>query len=192
MEVAERIKEPRETLSMNPKKFMLWLIIVSVVMIFASQTSAYLVRRAEGNWLEFEIPTIFIYSTIVLIASSISMHWAYLCAKKDNLGTLKTAISITFVLGTLFLVMQVFGWGDLVDADVYLVGNPSGSFFYVFTALHGFHIISGLFVLLYCLIGVFKSSVHAKRLNRIEIASTYWHFLDLLWIYLYLFLLIFH
>jgi cytochrome c oxidase subunit 3 len=120
------------------------------------------------------------------------MHWAYLCAKKDNLGTLKTAISITFVLGTLFLVMQVMGWGDLVDANVYLVGNPSGSFFYVFTALHGFHIISGLFVLLYCLVGVFKSSVHAKRLNRIEIASTYWHFLDLLWIYLYLFLLIFH
>lgn len=192
MDVAERIREPRETLSMNPKKFILWLFIVSIIMVFASQTSAYLVRRAEGNWLEFEIPSIFIYSTIVLIASSISMHWAYLCAKKDNFGSLKTAISITFVLGTLFLVMQFLGWGDLVKANVYFVGNPSGSFFYVFTALHGFHIISGLIVLLYCLTGVFNSKIHAKRLNRIEIASTYWHFLDILWIYLYVFLLIFH
>jgi cytochrome c oxidase subunit 3 len=192
MEVADRIREPRETLSMNPKKFTLWLFLVSIIMIFASQTSAYLVRRAEGNWLEFEIPQIFIYSTIVLIASSISMHWAYLCAKKDNSASLKIAISITFVLGTLFLAMQFVGWTDLVKENVYFVGNPSGSFFYVFTGLHGFHIISGLFVLIYCLIGVFNSKIHSKRLNRIEIASTYWHFLDILWIYLYVFLLIFH
>jgi cytochrome c oxidase subunit 3 len=192
MEVADTIREPRETLSMNPKKFTLWLFIVSIIMIFASQTSAYLVRRAEGNWLEFEIPQIFIYSTIVLIASSISMHWSYLCAKKDNFASLKIAISITFVLGTLFLVMQFLGWRDLVKENVYFVGNPSGSFFYVFTGLHGFHIISGLFVLLYCLVGVLRSKIHSKRLNRIEIASTYWHFLDILWIYLYVFLLIFH
>ncbi len=183
--------DPEETLSMDPKKFILWLFIVSIIMIFASQTSAYLVRRAEGNWFEFEIPQIFYYSTIVLFLSSVSMHFAYLAAKKDNFNTLKIAISITFVLGMAFLWMQFEGWRDLVAQNVYFVGNPSGSFFYVFTGLHGFHLITGLIVLLVTFISAFQLRVHAKSLRRIEICSTYWHFLDILWIYLFVFLIYF-
>ena len=102
-------KEPEATLSVDPKKFILWLFIVSIVMLFASQTSAYLVRRAEGNWLEFEMPVIFWYSTVVLVLSSLSMHWAYYSAKKDNFTNLKIAISVTFVLGLAFLYMQFQG-----------------------------------------------------------------------------------
>lgn len=98
-----KIEEAPETLSMDPKKFILWGFIVTIIMLFASQTSAYLVRRAEGNWVEFEVPHIFWYSSVVLIFSSIAMHWAYLAAKKDNFNTLKIAISITFVLGLAFL-----------------------------------------------------------------------------------------
>lgn len=183
--------DPEETLSMDPKKFILWLFIVSIIMIFASQTSAYLVRRAEGNWFEFEIPQIFYYSTIVLFLSSVSMHFAYLAAKKDNFNTLKIAISITFVLGMAFLWMQFEGWRDLVAQNVYFVGNPSGSFFYVFTGLHGFHLITGLIVLLVTFISAFQLRVHAKSLRRIEICATYWHFLDILWIYLFVFLIYF-
>nr|WP_234736388.1 cytochrome c oxidase subunit 3 [Tellurirhabdus bombi] len=185
-------EEPEETLSMNPKKFTLWLFIVSILMLFASMTSAYLVRRAEGNWLEFTIPAIFSYSTGVLIISSASMQWAYNAAKKDNFGVLKTAISITFVCGLLFLVMQYLGWRDLVAQNVYFVGNPSGSFMYVFTGLHAFHLISGLFVLLFALRAAFNLKIHAKNLTQIEIANTYWHFLDILWIYLLGFLLYFN
>jgi cytochrome c oxidase subunit III len=73
---ASAVEEPEETLSMNPKKFILWLFIVSILMLFAAMTSAYLVRRAEGNWLEFTIPPIFTYSTIVLVVSSLTMQWA--------------------------------------------------------------------------------------------------------------------
>ena len=69
-------KEPQETLAMDPIKFILWLFLVTIIMLFASQTSAYLVRRAEGNWLEFEMPVIFWYSTGVLLLSSIAMQWA--------------------------------------------------------------------------------------------------------------------
>jgi cytochrome c oxidase subunit III len=185
-------QEPEETLSMDPKKFILWLFIVSIVMLFASQTSAYLVRRAEGNWLEFEMPLIFWYSSLVLVASSISMHWAYLAAKKDNFKGLRIAISITFVLGLAFLGMQVQGWKELVAMKVFFVGNPSGSFFYVFTGLHGFHLITGLLVLLYALVSAFKLKVHSKNLRRIEICATYWHFLDILWVYLFFFLLTFN
>ena len=195
METLQQIhvqKEPEATLAVDPKKFILWLFIVSIVMLFASQTSAYLVRRAEGNWLEFNMPVIFWYSTAVLLLSSISMHWAYYSAKKDNFSNLKIAISVTFVLGLTFLWMQFQGWREMVDMKVYFVGNPSGSFLYLFTGLHAFHIISGLLVLLYGLISAFRFKVHAKSLRRIEICSTYWHFLDILWVYLFFFLLTFN
>jgi cytochrome c oxidase subunit 3 len=186
-----KIEEAPETLSMDPKKFILWGFIVTIIMLFASQTSAYLVRRAEGNWVEFEVPHIFWYSSVVLIFSSIAMHWAYLAAKKDNFNTLKIAISITFVLGLAFLWMQVEGWKDLVAQNIYFVGNPSGSFFYVFTLLHGVHLVTGLIVLCATFISAMRLKVHAKNLRRIEICTTYWHFLDILWIYLFAFLLYF-
>lgn len=186
------VEEPQETLSMNPRKFILWLFIVSIIMLFAAMTSAYLVRRAEGNWLEYDIPAIFTYSSVVLVMSSLSMHWAYLSAKKDRFNSLKTAITITFVLGVAFLYMQFQGWVDLVNQNVFFVGNPAGSFMYIFTGLHGFHLISGLLVLVIALVAAFRLKIHAKSLNQIEIASAYWHFLDILWLYLFLFLVYFH
>ena len=185
-------EEPEETLSVNPRKFILWLFIVSILMLFASFTSAYLVRRAEGNWLEFTVPAIFGYSTIVLVLSSLTMHWAYLAAKKDNFNALRIAISITFALGMVFLYMQFQGWVELVRNNVYFVGNPAGSFIYVFTGMHAFHLISGLIVLVFALVAAFRLRIHAKSLEQVQVASTYWHFLDVLWIYLYFFLLYFH
>ena len=185
-------EEPEETLSVNPRKFILWLFIVSIVMLFASFTSAYLVRRAEGNWLEFTVPAVFGYSTVVLLVSSLTMHWAYLAAKKDNFNALRIAISITFALGMVFLYMQFQGWVELVQNNVYFVGNPAGSFIYVFTGMHGFHLLSGLIVLVFALVAAFRLRIHAKSLEQVQIASTYWHFLDALWLYLYFFLLYFH
>lgn len=181
--------EPQPTLSVNPKKFILWLFIVSIIMIFASLTSAYLVRKAEGNWLEFEMPPLFWYSTAVLLVSSLTMHVAYWLAKKDKLTGLRIAISITFVLGLAFLVMQFLGWGQLVDRNVYLVGNPSGSFLYIMSGLHGAHLISGLIVLIFALVAAFRMKIHATSLLQMQIATTYWHFLDGLWLYLFVFLL---
>lgn len=195
-EETEEIKwleeEPEETLSVNPRKFIVWLFIVSILMLFAAWTSAYLVRRAEGNWLEFTLPAIFGYSTLVLIVSSFTMHWAYLAAKKDNFNALRIAISITFALGMLFLYMQFQGWVELVQNNVYFVGNPAGSFIYVFTGMHAFHLISGLIVLVFALVAAFRLRIHAKSLEQVQVASTYWHFLDVLWVYLYFFLLYFH
>ena len=186
------VEEPQETLSMNPRKFILWLFIVSIIMLFAAMTSAYLVRRAEGNWLEYDIPAVFSYSSIVLIISSLTMHWGYLAAKKDNFNRLKIAITITFALGLVFLYMQFQGWVKLVDQNVFFVGNPAGSFMYIFTGLHAFHLISGLIVLLVALVAAFRLKIHAKSLNQLEIAAAYWHFLDILWLYLFFFLVYFH
>ncbi len=186
------LEEPQETLSMNPKKFILWLFIVSIIMLFAAMTSAYLVRRAEGNWLEYTVPAVFSYSSLVLVLSSLTMHWAYTAAKKDNFKTLRIAITVTFVLGVTFLYMQFQGWVQLVDQNVFFVGNPAGSFMYIFTGLHGFHLISGLLVLVFALVAAFRFKIHAKNLNQIEIAASYWHFLDILWLYLFFFLVYFH
>ena len=186
------IEEPEETLSMNPRKFILWLFIVSIIMLFAAMTSAYLVRRAEGNWMEYDIPAIFTYSSVVMVISSLTMHWAYLSAKKDNFRSLKIAITITFALGMVFLYMQFQGWVALVKQNVFFVGNPAGSFMYVFTGLHAFHLISGLIVLVVALVAAFRLRIHATSLNQIEIAATYWHFLDVLWLYLFFFLVYFH
>ncbi|MBC7570724.1 MAG: cytochrome c oxidase subunit 3 [Spirosoma sp.] len=186
------VEEPEETLSMNPKKFILWLFIVSIVMMFAAMTSGYLVRRAEGNWIDYQIPTIFGYSSIVLVISSITMHWAYVAAKKDRFAMMRTAITITFALGIAFLYMQFQGWVDLVRQKVFFVGNPAGSFMYVFTGLHGFHLISGLIVLVFALVAAFRFRIHGKNLVQLEIAASYWHFLDILWLYLFFFLVYFH
>jgi cytochrome c oxidase subunit 3 len=186
------LEEPEETLSMNPKKFILWLFIVSIIMLFAAMTSAYLVRRAEGNWLEYTIPAVFSYSSVALVISSLTMHWAYVAAKKDNFRSLRIAITITFAFGIAFLYMQFQGWVQLVDQNVFFVGNPAGSFMYIFTGLHGFHLISGLVVLVFALVAAFRFKVHAKNLNQMEIAATYWHFLDILWLYLFFFLVYFH
>jgi cytochrome c oxidase subunit 3 len=183
-------EQPKVTLSMHPKKFALWLFMVTVVMLFAAFTSAYIVRQSEGNWLQFELPPAFWITSGVIILSSITMHWAYLSAKKDNLDTVKLAMGITTVLGIAFLIGQFIAWGELVESNVYFVGNPAGSFVYVFSGLHGVHLLGGVVFLIIVLIQTFRYKIHAKSLDQIEMCATYWHFLDGLWLYLFLFLLL--
>lgn len=186
----EYTEQPKITLSMHPKKFALWLFIVTVVMLFAAFTSAYIVRQSEGDWLQFDLPQAFWITSGIIILSSITMHWAYLSAKKDNLEAVKLAMSVTTLLGGAFLIGQYIAWGELVDKNVYFVGNPAGSFVYVFSGLHGVHLLGGVVFLLIVLIQTFRYKVHAKSLDQIEMCATYWHFLDGLWLYLFLFLLL--
>ncbi len=183
--------EPRTQLAMHPKKFAMWLFIVSIVMIFGAVTSAYIVRQAEGNWKLFQLPTLFLWSTLVLLGSSVTMQWAYQNAKKDELERVKTGVALTLLLGIAFLVMQYEGWKALVEMNVHFsFANPSESFLYVLTGLHAFHLVTGLIFIIIVLISAFQDKVHAKSLVQLEMCTTYWHFLDGLWLYLYIFLLI--
>ena len=184
------VEDRKATMAMHPKKFALWLFIVTVVMIFAAMTSAYIVRQSEGNWLEFELPQSFWITSGIILLSSLTMHWAYLSAKRDNLKSLRIAMITTTILGMIFLVGQYIAWGDLVAMDVYFVGNPGGSFVYVLSGLHGAHLIGGVVFLLVTLVSVFRYKVHAKSMDQIEMCATYWHFLDGLWLYLFVFLLL--
>ena len=186
------VEEAKKPLSMHPKKFGMWLFMITVVMIFASLTSAYIVRQAEGNWVVFELPMMLWITSGIILLSSVTMHWTYLAAKEDELEKVKVGIAMTLGLGLMFLVGQVYAWGDLVDNNVFFVGNPSGSFLYVLTGLHGLHLVSGIIFLLIVLISTIKYIVHSKNLAQIEMCSTYWHFLGGLWIYLFVFLLLNH
>lgn len=181
-----------QPISMHPKKFALWLFLVTVVMIFAALTSAYIVRQAEGNWLEYDLPEIFWITSGIVVLSSITLQVAYYAAKKDNFLLLRTCMVLTVALGIAFLVGQWYSWVALVDQEVFFVGNPAGSFLYVFTGLHAAHLISGVIFLIIVLISTFGTKVHSQSLNTLEMAATYWHFLGGLWLYLFLFLLLNH
>ncbi|MFN6943382.1 MAG: heme-copper oxidase subunit III [Cytophagaceae bacterium] len=184
--------EQERPLSVDPKKFLTWLFIVSIVMMFAAWTSAYIVRRAEGNWLDIELPSGMYITTAIIFFSSISLHIGYLAAKKDNFKVLNLGILVTVVLAIAFLIGQFFSWGQLVENNVYFAGkysNPAGSFLYVLMGMHGFHVITGLIFLLIVLFKSFKLKIHSKSLTLMEMCLTYWHFLGGLWIYLFVFLL---
>ncbi|MES2380489.1 MAG: cytochrome c oxidase subunit 3 [Bacteroidota bacterium] len=175
----------------EPKKFVLWLLLVSSIMLFAGFTSAYIVRRGEGEWVVFDLPIMFMLSTGVIVLSSVFMQWAYIAAKKDEIGQTKIALTITFALGVLFAVMQYWGWGQMVYNGIYFgFANPSGSFVYVISGVHILHVIIGLIYLLTILVQSFRFKIHRKALRGIAMCNTYWHFVGILWIYLFVFLLL--
>lgn len=179
-------------LTMHPKKFALWLFMVSVVMLFIALTSAYIVKQSDGVWLDIQLPVLFDYTTALILLSSVSIHWAYVSARNNEIKKIRLALMVTSVLGLSFLVGQYMAWGDLVDQGVFFVGNPAGSFLYVLTGLHGLHLVSGVIFLLIVVKSAFTYKVHSKSMVQIEMCATYWHFLGGLWLYLYIFLALNH
>jgi cytochrome c oxidase subunit 3 len=180
--------------SIHPKKFALWLFIVSIIMVFAAWTSAYIVRRAEGNWLEFELPDEMLYSSIIIFLSSFSIHWAYISAKKDNFFHIKLGLLLTLFLGIVFIYLQLKGFGKLIENNVWFGGkksNPAGSFVYVLAGAHALHLVGGIIFLLITLYHAIKLHIHSKNMLLLDMCTTFWHFLDVLWIYLYVFLMLY-
>jgi cytochrome c oxidase subunit III len=133
---------------------------------------------------------LFYYTTGMIIVSSITMQWAYFAAKKNNVSLVKTLVIITSILGVAFLVGQFIAWTDLVTHSIHLVGNPSGSFVYLITGLHGAHIISAVIFLFVVLNSAVKLRINSQNMAQMEMCTTYWHFLGVLWVYLFIFLLI--
>ncbi len=191
MEIKELkiVEEAKKPLSMNPKKFALWLFMVTIIMLFGAWTSAYLVKRSDAGWAEIILPGRFLINTIIIAASSLSLIVAYRAARKDNLALLKTGLVITFLLGLAFVIGQMLGYGDLIKLNEYFTGGSvSHSFIYVLTGVHGLHMISAIIFLAVVLADAFRLRIHSKSMFRLELCSTYWHFLGGLWLYLFVFL----
>ncbi|GGG55813.1 cytochrome c oxidase subunit 3 [Hymenobacter glacieicola] len=195
MHSSEALNTKQPATGIHPLRFVLVLMMVSIFMIFAAYTSAYIVRRNEGNWLEFDLPFGFLITTLILAASSVTVQWAWFAARKDELKQVRTALILTTVLGIAFLVGQWEMWGLLVGQRIFFAGvdaNPSGSFLYVLTGVHAFHLVTGLIFLLIVLRKSFNYQVHSRQMLSIGNVTIYWHYLGALWLYLYLFLLLNH
>ena len=195
MDTTEILNEKETGLGWHPKRVLLILLILSIVMMFAAFTSGYIVRRDEGNWREFDLPASLLINSFIIALSSASMQWAFFSARKDELGRVKLGLVVTLLLGVAFLVGQLYSWGDLVAGRTFFGGadsNPSGSFVYVLMGVHAFHLITGLIFVAVVLARTIKYQVHSRAMLSIGNATLYWHFLGGLWLYLYLFLLLNH
>jgi cytochrome c oxidase subunit 3 len=195
MNPSEILSEKEVGLGWHPKRVVLILLVFSIVMMFAAFTSAYIVRRDEGNWREFDLPISLLFNTIIIALSSASTQWAFVSARKDEIGRVKTGLTISLVLGLAFVVGQYYSFGDLVAGNTFFGGadaNPSGSFVYVLMGVHAFHLVTGLIFLAVVLKRALNYQVHSRALLSIGNATFYWHFLGGLWLYLYLFLLLNH
>ena len=174
---------------------MLYLAIISMCMIFGGLTSAYVVRSGDPGWLHFDLPNAFYISTAIIISSSFTMLWALLAAKKDNFSGVKIGMILTLILGMAFVVSQFKAWGALVDNGIFLGGkdsNAAGQFLYVISFAHLLHLAGGIIMLIYVCIKSLKQLYHSKNLLGLQLCSIYWHFLDLLRIYLFVFIYFAH
>ena len=160
-----------------------------MLMLFAAFTSAYIVRQAAGNWLEFRLPDIFYINTGVILLSSAALHGSYLAFKRGKTQAYRVLLVITLILGVAFLALQYQGWQALTEIGVGLTTNPSGSFVYVISGVHAAHILGGIAALVVAIIHAtaLPHKVTKARKLRFELTSIYWHFVDFLWIYLLVF-----
>jgi len=176
----------------HPQKLALWIAIGSIIMMFAAFTSAYVVRRAAGNWLEFILPDIFMVNTAVILLSSVTIHLAFRGFKQGKEKQYKGMLIATFVLGLLFVILQYQGWQAMTEIGATFTVNPSSSFIFVISGLHAAHVLGGMAALTVALahayILPYKPTL--RRRQRFELVVHYWHFVDVLWVYLMLFFMI--
>lgn len=174
----------------HPRVFLLGLVFVGVIMMFVSLTSAFIVRKSAGNWLEFRIPSIFYLNSILIVLSSIVLHYIIHFYKKGKKHFLIPGLTLVFFIGAIFLFLQYQGWKQLSNIGVLLDGNVSGSFIYVISGLHAIHVVGGLTALFICMI-IYQMDMVSKSRPYwlgLKLMTYYWHFMTLLWVYLIIFL----
>src|SRR5680860_505043 len=184
METSMSAKTEYKSSRIHPLKFALYLGIVSMIMAFAALSSAYIVRQSAGNWLEFRLPTMFFVSSGVILLSSACLWMSSRAFNQQKERTYKNFMILTFLLGITFLITQYLGWMEMYNSGIDLKGNPSGSFVYIMSMVHAVHVLGGIVVLSVALYHAFilPFKVTGERRVRLDLTSTYWHFVDILWI----------
>jgi cytochrome c oxidase subunit 3 len=176
----------------KPKKFVVWLFVVSSTIMFGGWTSYYIVFSAsKGKGHGLVLPDAFIYSTVVLVASSITLYLASRALRNGNKTSQQLFLWITLALGLAFGYLQFAAWTSLYQSGAFLINNNAAiSLIYVVSGFHLLHIFAGICFILNALVGSYKNIEVEKAVYRQEITSIFWHFIDILWIYLYVFLLL--
>lgn len=204
-------KEPRR---IHPHKFALWIAMGSIAMMFAGLTSAYIVRKAQGDWRFFNVPVVFWISTVCIVLSSLTIWMAVRAFRDRAMGKYRRLVLMTLVLGLAFGACQAVGFYQLYSqpqpvmvlgpngekgfemleegarTDVVRVsGNVSESFLFIITGLHVLHVLGGIVALAISYFRSFRTRVKVYNSTGIEVVASYWHFVDILWIYLFVFFL---
>ena len=173
------------------KKMMLWFGIISLTMSFAGLTSAVLVSSKRADWLtNITIPSAFSTSTLLIVLSSVTILLSKVFIKKSKLKQSLIMLITTLILGVGFLVSQFNGFGQIIDQGYYLTGpssNVTMSYLYVIAFWHILHVLVGLIVLLVVIYNHFKQKYNTNNMIGLELSATYWHFVDILWLLLFLF-----
>lgn len=177
---------------LHPHKFTLWVAIASILMMFAGLTSAYIVKSNLAGWRDVPMLNIFWVSTVVILLSSLTMQMALRAFRQRDMKNYRSLIAVTFVLGIAFVVLQSFGFKTLWEEyGITFKGSAgAGQFLYVIAGLHALHVFGGIITLMVLFIKAFFGKTKLYSAVPIEVAATYWHFVDILWIYLLLFFIV--
>ena len=191
MNISEKDLEKELTVGRKKSaKPMLWVSMISMVMFFAGLTSAYVISMRRDDWVTFELPDAFYISTVLIILSSITISISQRFIKKDKRELSIAFLLITFVLGIAFVWQQYAGFEDLRNAGLFFTGptsTVSTSFIIGITLMHAFHVFAGIIVLLVVIYNHFKYKYTSDDLLGFELGAIFWHFIDVLWIYLFFF-----
>jgi len=187
----ETLQEQRKKAS----KPLLWIGIGSIIMAFAGMTSGYVLSRTtlkgQSEWIEFELPPAFFYSTIIILLSSLIFWWGKRTYSQGNLKVLTPTLAVVLLLGIVFLCLQTEAWRELMANDVFFAGSkshPSGSWVYAIFIFHAAHLLGGIIALIRTLIRSLRGRYTGEDYHGVSLTAIYWHFVDLLWVYLYVFL----
>jgi cytochrome c oxidase subunit 3 len=185
--------------AIQPEKYRIgmWVALASILMLFIALTSAYIVRGVpalgggESDWRPLDMPRVLWLTTGVLLLSSVSIELARRALKRNEYGGFKKWISITTLFGVAFLAGQLLAWHQLTAQGVYINSHPHSSFFYLLTSLHGVHLLGGVIALGYVTVAALRMRIGFKRRAAVDVTAIYWHFMDGLWIHLFVLLFFF-
>lgn len=176
---------------MHPHKFTLWVAIGSIVMMFAGLTSAFIVKSNQSTWVPVAVPKVFWVSTAAILLSSLTIQLALRSFKKRYMQQYRMLVGLTLILGIAFVLMQWLGFQQLWnDQGITFKGGGAGQFLYVIFGLHALHVAGGVIALVVMFVKAFIGRSKNYSSVPVEVAATYWHFVDLLWLYLLVFFML--
>jgi cytochrome c oxidase subunit 3 len=173
----------------HPHKFILWVAIGAIVMMFAGLTSAYIVKREQPGWTTYTTPLAFYYSTAVILISSLTMFLAGKSFTERRMIRYRKMLAATLILGLVFILLQWLGFRHLWVTGTTLHGSGAGQFLYIIAGLHALHVFGGIIALFVMWLRARNVRIRSYNMVPVDVVSTYWHFVDLLWIYLFIFFL---
>jgi len=168
----------------------MWILLTAIIMLFAGLSSAFIVLRGVPQWQNITVPRLVWGNTLILLASSIAIEFARFAVGRDRTGAVKQWLSVSGILGFGFLAGQFVAWRQLVKAGVYLTTTLHSGFFYILTGLHALHLAGGLIGLVLVLQKAFGDQLTSANHESLKVWALYWHFMDIIWLYCFLLLLL--